>query len=87
MNGSTLIIRWRKQQDYFIVRLYQDLMGDWVLTESWGNSVSDQGAYNHTVFHCYHEARDHLREISKKQKSLGFKKTVSKEQQFELDFG
>ncbi|MCV6610083.1 MAG: hypothetical protein OIF55_04850 [Amphritea sp.] len=82
-----MIIRWRKQQDYFIVRLYQDLMGDWVLTESWGNTVRDSGAFNHTVFHCYHEARSRLRDISKRLKSEGFKKTVSKEQQIELDFG
>jgi len=82
-----LIIRWRRQQDYFIVRLYQDLMGDWVLSESWGNSLSNKGSVNHTIFHCYHEARGQLREISRRQKALGFKKTVSKEQQIELDFG
>lgn len=82
-----MIIRWRKQKDYFIVRLYQDLMGDWVLSESWGNSLNNKGAVNHTIFHCYHEASTQLREISRRQKSLGFKKTVSKEQQRELDFG
>ncbi len=62
-------------------------MGDWVLTESWGNSVNDRGAFSHTVFHCYYEARNQLRAISRQQKLLGFKKTVSKEQQIELDFG
>lgn len=82
-----MIIRWRKQKDYFIVRLYQDLMGDWVLSESWGNTLNNKGAVNHTIFHCYHEASTKLREISRRQKSLGFKKTVSKEQQRELDFG
>lgn len=82
-----MIIRWRKKKDYFIVRLYQDLMGDWVLSESWGNSLNNKGAVNHTIFHCYHEASTQLREISRRQKSLGFKKTVSKEQQRELDFG
>lgn len=82
-----MIIRWRKQQDYFIVRLYQDLMGDWVLTESWGNTARDSGSVNHTVFDCYHEARSRLRDVSRRLKSQGFKKTVSKEQQIELDFG
>lgn len=62
-------------------------MGDWVLTESWGNTARDSGSFHHTVFDCYHEARNHLRETSKRLKTEGFKKTVSKEQQIELDFG
>lgn len=82
-----MIIHWRKQKDYFIVRLYQDLMGDWVLSESWGNTQNNRDSVNHTIYHCYHEARAQIRVISRRQKSLGFKKTVSKEQQIELDFG
>ncbi|WP_271270612.1 hypothetical protein [Aliamphritea hakodatensis] len=82
-----MIIRWRKQQDFFIVRLYQDLVGDWVLSESWGNSLNQDNAFNHTVYHCYHEARHRLREIGREKKQLGFKKTAAKEQQIELDFG
>ena len=82
----SLIIRWQKQQEYYIVRMYQDLVGDWIVTQSWGNSTDDKNECNQTVAKSYQDARFIVREIRKQLKSEGFRLIARKETQLGFEF-
>lgn len=82
----SLIIRWQKQQEYYIVRMYQDLVGDWIVTQSWGNSSDDKNECNQTVAKSYQDARFIVREIRKQLKSEGFRLVDRKETQLGFEF-
>ena len=82
-----MIVRWRKQHEYCIVRLYQDLIGDWVVTQCWGDSTCNDSTVTHTVTHSYQAARDLLKQINREQKKLGFRSAKRDEIQLGFDFG
>jgi len=82
----SLIIRWQKQQEYYIVRMYQDLVGDWIVTQSWGNSTDDKNECNQTVAKSYQDARFIVRDIRKQLKSEGFRLIARKETQLGFEF-
>ncbi|WP_415903342.1 hypothetical protein ACMXYR_06305 [Neptuniibacter sp. QD29_5] len=81
-----MIIRWQKQQEYYIVRMYQDLVGDWIVTQSWGNSTDDKNECNQTVAKSYQDARFLVREIRKQLKCEGFRLIARKETQLGFEF-
>jgi len=81
-----LIIRWKKHQEYYIVRMYQDLIGDWVVSQSWGNNAENTSACNQTVSTSYQDARLIVREIRKQLKSQGFRHVARQETQLGFEF-
>ncbi|NVK44078.1 MAG: hypothetical protein HWE39_22775 [Oceanospirillaceae bacterium] len=81
-----MIVRWRKDQEYFIVRLYQDLVGDWILSQSWGDCLSDESNISHTVLPSYQEARRLLRVIAREQRQRGYRHEDRNEVQLRFDF-
>ncbi len=83
--GNTpLIARWHKGQDYFIVRLYRDLVGDWIVSQCWGNSSQGTSASTKTVVQTYQEGRSLLKEINQQQKTAGYR--AADRDEIQLDF-
>ncbi len=86
MNGNaSLVVRWQKHNDYLVVRIYRDLVGDWVVTQCWG---SNQGSssYSHTLVDSYSDALELLREIGREQRQRGFRRKQGREEQLGFDF-
>ncbi len=81
-----MIIRWQKDQDYYIVRMYQDLVGDWIVAQSWGSSPEQKNACSQTVMSSCQDARVLVREIRKHLKSEGFRLVVREETQLGFEF-
>ena len=81
-----MILRWRKEQEYFIVRLYQDLFGDWIVTQCWGDGTHEGSSVTHTVAPSYQEGRTLLKQISREQKLRGFLPAKQDEIQLGFDF-
>lgn len=61
-------------------------MGDWIITQSWGNSLLEQSSFKHTVASSYQEARGMLKQISQQRKKLGFQPHKRKETQLGFEF-
>ncbi|WP_328515979.1 hypothetical protein [Marinobacterium weihaiense] len=78
-------MRWQKNNDYLVVRIYRDLVGDWVVTQCWGSS-GEPGAYSHTLVDSYSDALELLREIGREQRQRGFRRKQSREEQLGFDF-
>jgi hypothetical protein len=87
LNGNTLLIHWRKHQEYLVIRLYQDLVGDWVVSECRGKYLSQQKEnYTKTVLKDYQRARERVKSINQEMRHQGFKTLFSSEQQLGLPF-
>ncbi len=82
-----MITRWQKQQDYYIIRMYQDLFGDWIVAQSWGNSQAQTSDCSETVAPSYQEARLQVRGLRKELKAKGFRHVARKETQLGFEFG
>ncbi len=86
MNGNaSLVVRWQKQNDYLVVRIYRDLVGDWVVTQCWGNNRGSS-TYTHTLASSYSDALELLREIGREQRQRGFRRKQCREEQLGFDF-
>lgn len=84
---SALILRWKKDNEYFIVRMYQDLIGDWVVSQSWGYTCNrTPPSYRKTVMRSYDDARDLVRALRKQRKAKGFRLMDRKEIQLGFAF-
>ncbi|MGB0466587.1 MAG: hypothetical protein ACPGF7_03520 [Pontibacterium sp.] len=81
-----MIVRWRKEQEYYVVRLYQDLVGDWIVTRCWGNCAQKINSVSHTVTRSHQEGRLLLRQINREQKLRGFRPAKDDEIQLGFDF-
>lgn len=82
-----MIVRWRKNQEYLVIRLYQDLVGDWVVSQSRGTVLScSRQECERTILPSYQEARSMVLSLSREQRKQGFKKTASDEEQLSLRF-
>lgn len=82
-----MILRWKKGDEYFIVRMYQDLIGDWVVSQSWGYAGNrSYPRYRKTVLPSYDDARAVVREIRKQKKAKGFRLMDRKEVQLGFSF-
>lgn len=58
-----MLLRWQKNSLYFTVSVYRDLVGDWILTQSWGDSRSEESEFSHTVMPSLAEAEKHVTKI------------------------
>ena len=79
-------MRWRKEQEYFTIRVYQDLMGDWVVTQCWGHCDQDEGAYSHTVVESFDDARRMVKQLNLSHRKRGYRKDGQVEEQLGFDF-
>jgi hypothetical protein len=66
--------------------MYQDLVGDWIVTQSWGSNTDDKNACSQTVGTSYQDARLIVREIRKELKLKGFRHVPRKETQLDFEF-
>lgn len=81
-----MIIHWYKDSDYYIVRMYQDLVGDWIVSRSWGNTSLGYRACRHTVAPSYLAARSLVKEISQQRKTRGYVRYQRNETQLGFNF-
>lgn len=63
---------WRKEKQYFIVHLSQDLFGDWILTRSWGDCDSGHSQCRHDVMPSIVDAQKRINQIRHRQHVKGF---------------
>lgn len=68
------------------MRLYQDLIGDWIVTQCWGDNTCDESTVTHTVAPSYQAARVMLKEICREHKAQGFHPAKRDEIQLGFDF-
>ncbi|EAR61623.1 hypothetical protein MED92_13251 [Oceanospirillum sp. MED92] len=66
--------------------MYQDLVGDWIVSQSWGNCSEQSNSCSHTVTTSYQEARLIVREIRLRLKKEGFRHVPRKETQLGFEF-
>ena len=86
MNGNaSLVVRWQKNHDILVVRIYRDLAGDWVLARCEGHQLTPE-YYQHTLLPSYQAALQLLRQISREQRQRGFRRTAASEEQLGFDF-
>lgn len=80
-----LIVHWKKNKEYRVVRLYQDLVGDWIVSQ-YGVSLqsTNQQEYSQTILPTYTEARHFMLLINKQHRQQGYK--VSRTSETQLDF-
>lgn len=82
-----MIIHWRKNTDYLVVRLYQDLVGDWIISEQRGRYLSSVNQVStQRVYPTYKEARSTLLLLNKQYRQLGFKISDISEEQLGFRF-
>ncbi len=87
MYGTTrLITHWRKGQDYFVIRLYRDLVGDWIVSQCWGNCAQGTSAAAETIVTSYEAGRALLKELNRQQKANGYRPAGREETQLGFDF-
>lgn len=60
-------IRWENKHRYYAARVYQDLLGDWVVASSWGGLGNNLGNGKQQVVPSYHDAVGTLVQINKQR--------------------
>ncbi|WP_432695819.1 hypothetical protein ACQUQP_14925 [Marinobacterium sp. YM272] len=78
-----MIVRWQKNHQYRVIRIYRDLVGDWIVEQCWGDTFSSH--QSRTLVDSRQAARALMLQINREQRSQGFRRCVSGEEQ--LDFG
>jgi len=66
--------------------MYQDLVGDWIVTQSWGNTTDNKNECNQIVATSYQDARLIVREIRLRLKAEGFRLIARQETQLGFEF-
>jgi hypothetical protein len=79
-----LIVRWQKNNDYRIVRIYRDLVGDWVVEQCWGDGTRCH--QRRTLVESRMAARAMMLKINREHRSRGFRPVTWGEEQLELGF-
>lgn len=62
-------IRWETNQRYYVARVSQDLLGDWVIESSWGGLHNNLGNRKQQIAASYRDAIDALVKIHAKRRS------------------
>jgi len=71
-----LILRWEKDQDYYLVHVHQDMFGDWLVTRAWGQTGTLYGGIKHTLVASPEEAATLVDDIRHIQESRGYHKVL-----------
>ena len=64
-----------KNRRYYQLYLSQDLLGDWVLTKSWGAIGTSSGKVTHIRLENYEKALRQIDVLVKSRKRLGYEHT------------
>ncbi|GAA3937148.1 WGR domain-containing protein [Litoribacillus peritrichatus] len=67
-----MLIRWHKDNTYYIAHIQQDLFGEWVLTQSTGTIGSCNGKVKNIPVTCHNDAVKKLNALISKNKRNGF---------------
>ncbi len=88
LNGiPSLIVHWRKNKEYTVIRLYQDLVGDWIVSQCRGSlQTAHRQEYTHTILASYAEARSLVLLLNKQHRQQGYKTSVVTETQLDFQF-
>ncbi|MDF2182772.1 hypothetical protein [Neptuniibacter sp. CAU 1671] len=81
-----MIYRWRKQTAYLHTWVYQDLMGDWIITRSWGDTVTEKSTVKHQVMPSFHDARQALKRTARYCRRQGYQPCSKDETQLGFNF-
>ncbi|WP_245770440.1 hypothetical protein [Marinospirillum alkaliphilum] len=79
-----MIIRWEKDQDYYLVYVHQDMFGDWLVTRAWGLTGTQYGGLKHTLVGSPEEAAVLVDDVRHIQESRGFRKVLEARQANEI---
>lgn len=60
-------IRWETTSRYYVVRLYQDLFGDWIVESVWGGLHNKLGNRQQQVLASYQDALALLLQINRQR--------------------
>lgn len=71
MNKAVLWVHHHKRR-YYAVRVYCDLLGDWVLIREWGSLDSNRGGSKTELLESESEAVAKLAEIGKRRLANGY---------------
>ena len=80
-----MIVRWQKNRDYLVIRIYRDLVGDWTVEQSWSNDRGES-QQSRTLVDSFQAARAMLLQINRRQRALGYRRTARGEEQLGFDF-
>lgn len=64
--------RWESQTRYYLVKLHQDLLGDWVLTTAHGGRKSERGALRIKFVETMEKGLKEIQSIHKKRIRHGY---------------
>jgi len=64
--------RWEKDTRYYEIHLHQDLWGDWVLTQVWGQRGAALGRIKNVPCTSYEDGITKLDEVRKKRKQRNY---------------
>jgi predicted DNA-binding WGR domain protein len=68
-------LRWENSAKgrYYEVRLQVDLLGDWVLTKTWGSQYSGLGRLSHEAWSLIEEALKSLEKVHQQRLKHGYR--------------
>ena len=65
-------VRWEKNTRYYEAHLHQDLWGDWILTQVWGQRGTRMGQTKHTLCASYQDGMEKLAQVRKRREQRGY---------------
>ncbi|WP_416885955.1 hypothetical protein [Marinospirillum sp.] len=71
-----MLIRWEKEQDYYLVYVHQDMLGDLLVTRVWGQTGTQYGGIKHTLVQSEDEAAILVDDVRHIQESRGYHKVL-----------
>lgn len=74
-----MIVRWESNHDYVLVHVHQDMFGDWIVSQAWGQIGTQFGGLKHMLAEDYTQAMTWVDDVHHIQTSRGFHKV------FEVD--
>ncbi|MFW1677194.1 hypothetical protein ACFVYJ_05355 [Pontibacter sp. JAM-7] len=81
-----MVHRWRKDTAYLHTWIYQDLMGDWIITRCWGDTCSGNSQARHKIAGSLPAARQELKRIARRCRHQGYQPYDSDETQLGFEF-
>lgn len=77
LNNRHYIYRFAHEKRYYILRLQNDLFGDWSLIKVYGGMHNNISHYRISSYEHYHEAVTEMKKIIKRRERHGYSLVVS----------
>ena len=81
-----MLVRWHKDNSYFIAHIQQDLFGGWVITQSSGVIGSQNGKVKNIPVTSHSDAVKKLDQLTKRNKSKGYIVVERSDEPTQLDW-